>query len=370
MFDFLIVGAGYSGCVFAERIANQLNKKVLIIEKRDHIGGNAYDYYNEDGILIHKYGPHWFHTNNKKIFDYLSQFTEWYFHQHRVRSNINGKLYPFPINRNTLNQLYNLDLKNDTETQLYFDSVREKIQSPKNSEEMVLSLVGKDLFEKFYKNYTYKQWGIEAKNLSPSVTARIPVRNNIDDRYFTDKYQGVPKKGYAEMFKQMTSSKNISIEFKTSYKNIINSVNFNKMIYTGAIDEYFDFMFGKLPYRSLRFEHETHDKEFYQEFQQINFPNEYKYTRIVEWKHATGQKHKKTTITKEYPKQAEDGMEKYYPVPREENHILFNKYKKEAEKLKTVIFCGRLADYKYYNMDQVTARALNIFEKEIARQSK
>jgi UDP-galactopyranose mutase len=365
IYDYLIVGAGFSGSVFAERIASQLNKKVLIVEKRSHIGGNAYDLYNEHGILIHKYGPHWFHTNNKRVFDYLSQFTEWRFHEHRVKSSINGNLYPFLVNRDTLNLLYNLDLKTEKEAEDYFSSVRKDIPNPENSEEYVLSLIGEDLFNKFYRGYTFKHWGLEAKELSPAVTARIPVRTNTDDRYFTDKYQGIPLNGYTVMFNNMLASRNIEVLLNTSYKEIIDPVKFNKMIYTGPADEFFDFIYGSLPYRSLKFEHETLDTEYYQECQQVNYSNENDFTRIIEWKHATGQKHPRTTITKEYALDAEEGMDKYYPVPHHNSSSLFNKYKRERDKLGSVIFCGRLADYRYYNMDQVTARALNIFEKKI-----
>ena len=363
MYDYLIVGAGYAGSILAERIASQLNKRILIIDKRNHIAGNAFDFYNEHGILVHKYGPHWFHTNNKKVFDYLSQFTSWRFYEHKVKSSIDGKLYPFPINRDTLNLLYHYNFINDKEVQDYYNSVKLSIKNPRNSEEMVLSLVGEDLFNKFYKGYTLKHWGMEAKNLAPSVTARIPVRTNMDDRYFTDTYQGIPEKGYTEMFNKMLRNKNITIMVKTDYKDIIDLVKFNKMVYTGAIDEFFDFTFGKLPYRSLRFEHETLDREFYQICQQVNYSNDFAFTRIVEWKHATGQKHSKTTITKEYAMDAENGMDKYYPVPHNDSSNLYNKYRREVDKIKSVIFCGRLADYKYYNMDQVTARALSIFEK-------
>jgi UDP-galactopyranose mutase len=364
-YDYLIVGAGFSGCVLAERIASQLNKKVLILDKRGHIGGNAYDYYNQEGILVHKYGAHLFHTNNKKVFNYIRQFTDWRPYEHRVLSCIDGKKYPFPINRNTLNKLYHLSLETEEDVKKYYGKVREKIDTPKNAEEMVLSLVGKDLFEKFYKNYTYKQWGIDAKQLSPGVTARIPIRTNGDNRYFADLYQGVPLNGYTEMFKKMTRHRNITVELNTDYKSVLDLLEFDKMIYTGAIDEYFDFIYGKLPYRSLKFEHETLDMEYYQNVNVVNYPNDYDFTRIIEWKHATGQNHLKTSITREFPMQAEDGSDKYYPIPRDENSKLYTRYKDEAEKLKSVLFCGRLADYKYYNMDQVTARALKLFGKKV-----
>ena len=367
-FDFLIVGAGFSGCVLAERIATQLNKKVLIVEKRNHIGGNAFDFYNEAGILIHKYGPHWFHTSSSKIFKYLSQFTEWRLHSHRVRSYVDGILLPIPINMDTINFLYNKNFSHPSEVEKYLKSVRKKIAHPKNAEEMVLSSVGNDLYEKFFKGYTIKQWGISPSKLSASVTARIPTRYNRDDRYFNDIYQAMPKYGYSYLFHNLIKHPNISVLLKTDYKNIIDDLNFNQMIYTGPIDEFFDYLHGKLPYRSLQFEHETLDSEFYQEYQQVNYPNDYDFTRIVEWKHATGQKHPRTTITKEYPcDPSANGNEKYYPVPNDENRELYRKYHTAAKKLKAVYFCGRLADYQYYNMDQVVARALSIFEKSISK---
>jgi UDP-galactopyranose mutase len=366
MFDYLIVGCGYAGSVLAERIASQLNKKVLIVDRRNHIAGNAYDYYNEAGILIHKYGPHWFHTNDKKVFDYLSRFTGWRFHYHRIKTYVDGLLLPIPINHDTLNILYGLNLHSPQEVQLYYDSVKVPISNPKNSEEMVISQVGEDLYRKFFRGYTLKQWEIDPRDLAPSVTARIPTRTNRDDRYFTDTYQGVPKYGYTEMFRSMLNHPNISLMLQTDYRSVMNDIKFNRMIYTGPIDSFFDYQFGKLPYRSLRFEHETFAQEYYQEYQQINYPNDYDFTRIVEWKHATGQKSSVTTITREYSLLAGDGMEKYYPIPREDNHELCRKYKQEVDKLQNVIFCGRLADYKYYNMDQIVARALMIFEQQIA----
>jgi UDP-galactopyranose mutase len=365
LFDFLIVGAGYSGSVLAERIATQSNKKVLLIDKRSHIAGNAYDYYNEDGILMHKYGPHWFHTNDERVFEYLSRFTDWRLHEHRVKTFVDGKLLPFPVNMDTLNQLYNLNLSTSQQVQDFYDKVKSPINHPSNAEEMVISQIGEDLYLKFFRGYTLKQWEIDPKNLAASVTARIPTRTNNDDRYFTDTFQGVPKHGYTNMFNKMLSHPNISIMLQTDYKDIVKDIKFKTLIYTGAIDTFFEYRFGKLPYRSLRFEHETHNKEYYQSNQQINFPNDHGYTRIVEWKHATGQKSEVTTITKEYSLLADGENEKYYPIPKEDNHQLYSRYKAEADKLDNVIFCGRLADYKYYNMDQVVARALMIYEKKV-----
>jgi UDP-galactopyranose mutase len=368
-FDYLIVGAGYSGSVLAERIATQLNKKVLVVDRRNHIAGNAYDHYNEDGILIHKYGPHWFHTNDKKVFEYLSRFTEWRYNYHRVKTYVDGLLLAIPINMDTLNELYGMNLSSPAEVQSYFDSVKVPINNPKNSEEMVISQVGVDLYQKFFKGYTLKQWEIDPKDLAASVTARIPTRTNRDNRYFTDTYQGVPKHGYTQMFSKLLDHPNIKVMLQTDYKEIIDDVQYEKMIYTGPIDSFFDYEFGRLPYRSLRFEHETFPQENYQGHQQINYPNDYDFTRIVEWKHATGQVSPVTTITREYSLLAQEGMEKYYPIPKADNHELFNKYKAKAEELPDVIFCGRLADYKYYNMDQVVARALMLFENKLNKNS-
>jgi UDP-galactopyranose mutase len=365
MFDYLVVGAGFSGCVLAERIASQLDKLVLIVDIRDHIGGNAYDYYNEHGILVHKYGPHWFHTNDKHVFEYLSQFTEWRCHFHRVRACVDGLLLPIPINMDTINQLYGMNLHSPQEVQEFLDSVKEDIPYPHNAEEMILSRVGRDLYHKFFLGYTLKQWATDPKKLDKSVAARIPIRTNRDNRYFSDTYQVMPRHGYTAMFKHMLAHKNISVLLKTDYRSIINVIPFNKLIFTGPIDSFFDWVHGKLPYRSVRSEHETHDMEYYQPTQQINFPNEYNFTRIIEWKHATGQKHLKTTITREYPQSAMDERDKYYPIPTVANDRLGRKYQQEASKLKTVIFLGRLAEYKYYNMDQVVAKALHTFQTRV-----
>jgi UDP-galactopyranose mutase len=363
-YNFLIVGAGLSGCVLAERIATQLNKTVLLIDKRDHIGGNCYDKPDAAGILVHQYGPHWFHTNDKDIFSYLSAFTDWHLHEHKVKTSVENMLLPIPINMDTINQLYNMQLRHPEEVQQFYDSVRVKgIVHPQNAEEMIISQVGYDLYNKFYKNYTIKQWDVHPKRLNASITARIPIRTNQDDRYFTDTYQGVPKNGYTEMFRKMINHKNITLALQTDFNTL--SANFNQMIYTGPIDTFFQHQFGALPYRSLRFEHKTINQEFYQECQQVNYPNDFAYTRIVEWKHATGQQHPQTSITMEYPCKWEQGKEPFYAVQTKESGLLYNKYRKEADKLRSVKFCGRLADFKYYNMDQVIARAFTFFKKEL-----
>lgn len=341
-----------------------------MVDCRDHIGGNAYDYYNEDGILIHKYGPHIFHTNCKPVFDYLSQFTEWIDYEHRVLSSVNGMNVPVPINRDTLNQIYGFAFTSDKEVAEYLDSVREKIARPANSEEMVVGKVGWDLYEKLFKHYTIKQWGIHPRELMPSVTGRIPVRLNNDPRYFTDTWQKMPRNGYTEMFRNMLKSPKITLLLNTDYRKVLDILSFDRMIFTGPIDEFFDHVHGPLPYRALDFKHETIKREWHQEVASVNYPNENGFTRITEWKHMTGQKHPATTITREYPKQAVPAGDKYYPIPREENQKVYGKYLEESRKLDSVLFCGRLAEYKYYNMDQVVASALNIFKEKLPKTQK
>lgn len=361
-YDIVIVGAGLTGCVFAERFARQLNKRVLIVEKRDHIGGNCFDYVNTDGILMHKYGPHWFHTNDERIFQYLSEFTEWRMHPHIVKSCVGNQLFPFPVNASTLKMLYGADLRTEAEVQAFYDNVRVKdISFAKNAEEVIISRIGWDLYNKFFRNYTIKQWGLHPTMLDASVTTRIPVRLNNDDRYFTDRYQGIPLNGYTHMFREMIRDHNISVVLGSDYKELLPRLSFDHMIFTGSPDHFFDYKFGRLPYRSLRFEHETLPVEWFQPCQQVNYPNDHDFTRIVEWKHATGQVSKVTTITREYPVQGNDVNEQLYPIPTQRNQQLFNLYKHAASQLANVTFCGRLADYRYYNMDQVVGRALAVF---------
>jgi len=330
-------------------------------QKRNHIGGNAYDEYDEHGILVHKYGPHIFHTNSKRVFDYLSQFTEWLPYEHRVLAKLNSELYPIPINGLTINKLYNLDLKSEKEVANFYKKVREKRYPIRNSEDIIVNQVGYDLFDKFFKHYTKKQWNLEPKELSPSVCGRIPVRTNDDCRYFTDKYQFIPKDGYTTMFEKILAHKNIELVLNTDYKNILSDIKFNKMIYTGPIDYFFDYEFDKLPYRSIRFEFENINNDSFQETAQINYVDDKPlFSRVIEHKKLNGQNLKTTTISREYP-QTEG--EPYYPIPNDVNKNQFNNYKKRSEELRNVFFCGRLAEYQYYNMDQVVANTVNIFEK-------
>ncbi|HDL01954.1 MAG TPA: UDP-galactopyranose mutase [candidate division Zixibacteria bacterium] len=359
--DFLIAGAGFAGCTLAERIATQFDKKVLLVETRNHIGGNTYDYYNEDGLLIQKYGPHIFHSNLRDVWDYLCRFTEWNGYVHRVIAVVRGKEVSLPINLDTMERLYERKFTSE-ELEKYFEQHRVKLDRIRNSRDVVVSQVGEELYDLFFKNYTKKQWGIYPDELDPEVTKRLPVRFNRDTRYFTDRYQGIPKHGFTRMFERMIDNKNIHLLLKTDYREIIDSVDYNKLIYTGPIDYYFDYMFGELPYRSLDFKFETLDMEKYQNAGVVNYPNDYNYTRITEFKHFYFQQHHKTTICYEYPMAEGDP---YYPIPKPECREIYQKYKKEADKLRSVYFIGRLAQYKYLNMDQVVAGALKLFEELI-----
>lgn len=359
LFDYLIVGAGFSGSVLAERLATQLGKKVLIVDKRSHIGGNAYDHYDNAGILVHKYGPHIFHTNSREVFEYLSQFTEWRNYQHRVLASVDGQLVPIPINLDTINKLYGLSL-NSFQVEEFFASVAEPKEQILTSEDVVVSKVGKELYEKFFRNYTRKQWGLDPSELDRSVTARVPTRTNRDDRYFTDTYQAMPLHGYTRMFENMLSHPNIKIMLNTDYREIEKAIPCRETIYSGPVDEFFDFRYGKLPYRSLAFKHETHNTAVHQSAPVINYPNEQLYTRVTEFKYLTGQEHNKTSIVYEFPREEGDP---YYPVPRSENAELYKKYKALADATANVHFVGRLATYKYYNMDQVVAQALTVYKQ-------
>jgi UDP-galactopyranose mutase len=328
----------------------------MLIDRRSHVGGNAYDHYDKAGILVHKYGPHIFHTNSKDVFDYLSLFTKWRTYQHKVLASVDGKLVPIPINLDTVNALHGLNLE-VSELEEYLESIAEKPQAIRTSEDVVVSKVGRDLYEKMFRGYTRKQWGLDPSELDASVTARIPVRFNRDDRYFSDTYQAMPRHGFTRMFENMLDHPNITIVLNTDYRDVIKSVRYKELVYTGPVDEYFDYRFGKLPYRSLHFRHETLDAEKVQPVAVINYPNEYEHTRVTEFKHLTGQSHSKTSVVYEYPCAEGDP---YYPIPRPENAAIYKRYEALAAATANVHFAGRLATYKYYNMDQVVAQALTL----------
>ena len=359
MYDYLIVGAGFAGSVLAERLARVDKKKVLIIDRRPHIGGNAYDHVDAAGILVHKYGPHIFHTNSEQVFTYLSQFTKWRGYEHRVLSHVDGVNYPFPINLDTINRYYGLKL-DEFQIASFLRKLGEHRDVIRTSEDYVISKVGRELYEKFFRSYTIKQWGLDPSELDASVAARIPVRPDRDDRYFTDSIQAMPLHGYTRMFERMLKHENIDVALDTDYRKIASVVKHGALIYTGAIDEYFGCIYGKLPYRSLEFAHETHKCAKYQPAPVINYPNDHEYTRVTEFKYLTGQSHSKTSIVREFPRSEGDP---YYPIPRPETNELYLRYKMLASAERNVHFVGRLANYRYFNMDQVVAQALATFNK-------
>lgn len=357
VFDYLVVGAGFAGSVVAERLARGFDKKVLLVDKRPHIGGNAYDHQNEHGVLIHKYGPHIFHTNSRDVFEYLSRFTKWRPYEHRVRALVDAKLVPIPINLDTVNTLYGLNL-DSSELEDFFASIAEPRATIRTSEDVVVSRVGRELYEKMFRGYTRKQWSLDPSELDASVAARIPVRTDRDDRYFTDVYQSMPLEGYTRLFENMLDDDNITILLDTDYREAVKYASFREMIYTGPIDEFFNYSYGKLPYRSLEFRHETVDREVFQPYPVVNYPDErVPHTRITEFKYLTGQTHRKTSVVYEYPRAEGDP---YYPVPKAENNALYRKYQALADAAEGVHFVGRLATYKYYNMDQIVAQALTL----------
>jgi UDP-galactopyranose mutase len=367
-YDIIIIGAGISGATIAERYASVLNKKVLVLEKRDHIGGNCFDFYNDENILVSKYGAHLFHTNYEDVWKYVNRFSSWYPYEHRVKAQVDGKLVPVPVNITTVNELLKLQIKSEAEMKKWLNSFQIKNNNPRDSKEAALARVGQVLYEKIFKNYTKKQWNKWPEELDPLVCNRIPVRASFDDRYFSDKYQALPVNGYTQLFKKMLSHPNITVKTNIDYISVRDQLkNFEKLFYTGPIDLFFDYKYslGKsLEYRSINFIWETYDKEYYQENSVINYPNDHDYTRIVEYKYFTGQKHPKTTISKEYSADYAYGInEPYYPVPNLENHTLYLKYRQEAQKLEKrgVYFVGRLATYKYLNMDEAFKDALDIF---------
>lgn len=360
-YDTLIVGAGFAGAVLAERLAADGGQRVLVVDRRPHIGGNAYDEYDAAGVLIHRYGPHIFHTNSAEVFDYLSRFTQWRNYEHRVLASVGDKQVPIPINRTTLNALYGLSLDSDAAAAEFLASRAEPVADIRTSEDVVVAAVGRELYETFFRGYTRKQWGLDPSELDRAVTARVPTRTSTDDRYFADRFQAMPAEGYTKMFERMLDHPNITIETGVEYRDVIDRVDADHIVFTGPIDEFFDFRFGKLPYRSLEFRHETHDVAEFQPVAVVNYPNEaVPHTRITEYKHLTGQVHDKTSVTYEFPSAEGDP---YYPIPRSENQTLFKRYEALADAQPNVTFVGRLATYRYYNMDQVVGQALATYRR-------
>ena len=364
-YDVLVVGAGFAGAVLAERLAADAGKRVLLIDRRDHVAGNAYDEQDAAGILVHRYGPHIFHTNSQDVWDYLSRFTKWRPYEHRVLAAVRDTLLPIPINRTTLNGLYGLDLKDEAQAAAFLAARAEPVADIRTSEDVVVSAVGRELYETFFRGYTRKQWGLDPAELDRSVTARVPTRTSTDDRYFQDRFQAMPADGYTAMFERMLSHPLIDIELGVDYADVARRVTVGHTIYTGPVDEYFGHRFGPLPYRCLSFRHETHDREQFQPVAVVNYPLEdTPFTRITEYKHLTGQKHARTSISYEFSSATGDP---YYPIPNASAQALYKKYEALADAEPDVSFVGRLATYKYYNMDQVVGQALATYRRLGAR---
>ena len=369
--DWLIVGAGFTGCTLAERIASQLDRRVLLVDRRSHVGGNAYDCYDQHGMLVHKYGPHIFHTNSKKVWNYLSRFTEWRPYFHHVLATVEGKRVPLPFNLNSMAALMPARYAEKLECLLLQNfgmGAKVPILKLREVANDDLRFLANYIYENVFYGYTLKQWEYKPEELDASVTGRVPVYISRDDRYFQDSFQAMPKPGFSPLFARMLDDPRIHVLLQTDYRQILADVKFNRMVFTGPIHKFFDNAHGPLPYRSMRFEHTTLDTEWHQEVAVVNFPNDYDFLRITEQKYLTGQTAPKTTLVKEYSQMHVEGEnEPYYPIPRPENRELYALYTKTAEKLNgSVLFAGRLADYKYYNMDQAVARALKLFEEEVA----
>lgn len=376
-FDYLIVGAGFAGLVLAERLCTQRGKTCLVVEKRRHIGGNCHDHYDDHGVLIHSYGPHYFRTNSPRIREYLSQFTEWHQVAYTIKAFSDGRYWSFPINLNTFEELVGRPSTTE-EFEAWLAAQRVPIENPANSEEIIISQAGWDLYRKFFLGYTLKQWKRHPRDLDASVCGRIPIRTNRDDRYLKEDFQALPKAGYTRMFERMLDvcEDKVKVILNTDYREILSSINYRHLIYTGPIDEYYNKCYGPLPYRSLRFEEESFTPEqlvareiysgrsgFWQQSVQVNYPNDYEFTRIVELKHVTGQRCGNTTIVREYPDDYGPGKEPYYPIPTAVARSIYRKYAERAARESNISFIGRLATYNYYNMDQVVAMALDKFEE-------
>ncbi len=366
-YDILVVGAGYAGSIMAERLASS-GRRVLVVDRRDHIGGNAFDYYDEHGVLVHRYGPHIFHTKSQKAVDYLSEFTEWRPYEHRVLARVDGKFVPMPINRTTINELYGLGLGTDEEVEQFLAERAEPVEHIRNSEDVVVAKVGRELYEKFFRGYTRKQWQHDPSELNSSVCARIPIRTNTDDRYFTDPFQKMPVDGYTAMFRRILDHPLIDVRVSTDYDEVKDELEHDHLVYTGPIDKFFGYRFGALPYRSLEFELTnvpTPNGGYVQPATSINEPSEeVPYTRTTEFRWMTGQEHHdSSTMAVEYPRSEGDP---YYPIPRDDTRALYRRYEALGEDLPGVTFVGRLARYQYLNMDQVVGQALSTASQLLA----
>ena len=352
--DALVIGSGFAGATSA-RVLADAGFRVHVVDRRPHVAGNAYDTADEHGVLVHPYGPHVFHTNSRRIVDFLSRFTAWRPYAHRVLAQVGDLLVPMPINRTTINRLYGLDL-DEAGVAAFLARVREPRATLATSEDVVLSAVGRDLCEKLYRGYTRKHWGLDLADIAAGIAARLPVRTNDDDRYFDDVHQCMPAEGYTTMFRRMLDHRLITTETGVDFAHVRDKLRYRHLVYTGAIDAFFDFRHGRLPYRSVEFRHEhLPGVRRFQEVATINYPNEHAYTRVTEFKHITGQVHAGTSIVREIPRAQ---GEPFYPIARRENERLLKRYEAEAAGHPDVTFVGRLAQYRYYDMDQVVGAAL------------
>lgn len=364
----LVVGAGFSGAVIAERIANVLDEKVVIIDRKNHVAGNSFDFKDKNGISIHKYGSHIFHTNNQKVWDYINNFSSFNTYMHRVLAVIDGIETTIPFNIDTLYKVFPDSLAKKLEFKLLesfqYNSKVPILELAKYNDKD-LNFLADYIYEKVFLHYTVKQWGKTPNEIDGAVTARVPVMIGKDTRYFQDIYQGIPTKGYTDLIYKMLKNRNIEIRLNTDFKQV-NLNDYKRIFFTGSIDEFFDYKFGMLPYRSVNFKFEEYDTEFYQKNSVVNYPDNYDFTRIHEYKHYKNEKSAKTVIAKEYSQEFVPGKnERYYPISNEDNQNLYNKYLEQSKQYPNLFFLGRLGDYKYYDMDKAVLRALNLFEELI-----
>lgn len=381
-YDVIVVGAGLSGAVIAERLASQLNKKVLVLEQRDHIAGNCFDKLDSNGIRIHQYGPHLFHTKHKVVWDYLSLFTKWHPYEHKVLAKVDDKHAPVPFNLNSINAFYNKEVALSLEKKLiaeYGIGANVPILELRKTDDPDLQQLASFIYDNIFVNYTAKQWGCDPENIDPAVTARVPIVVSRDDRYFHDKYQAVPVDGYSAMVKNMLSHNNITVELNVNLKEVltvepsqqsllISGVEYaGEVFYTGMLDELLNYSMGELPYRSIKFQFEQHEAEYFQRATTINFPNDQDYTRITEFKHIHPCLTRNTTIVKEFPQNYDKNNNccnvPYYPIFNKKNKAIHQNYLSRLKQVKGLTVLGRLAEYKYFNMDDAVFNALDVFEK-------
>ncbi len=362
----LIVGCGFSGATLAYKIATELKEEVLIIDSKDHIGGNCYDYWNKDNICVHKYGTHIFHTNIKEVWDFLGQFTKWYPYQHKVLASIDGMNVPIPFNLNSIDQVFPKIISDKLIKKLidkFGFNIKVPILELRKTRDKDLDFLAEYIYNNVFLQYTIKQWGVNPEGLDPLVTARVPVYVSKDNRYFQDVYQGIPLEGYTVVFENMLKNPLIDISLNTSFSDVRNNIEYQRLFFTGSIDEFFEYEFGQLPYRSIFLDFVDFNYDYFQMGAVINYPCSYDFTRIGEYKYFLNNQTDRTVVSFEYPQKFENGKnERYYPILTEGNRLLYDQYLNRSKSLKNVWFLGRLGDYHYYDMDKAILRALKLFE--------